>query len=186
MLHQVKNQKGFTLIELMIVVAIVGILAAIAIPNFLTYQARARQGEARVNLGAIFTSEVSYFGDNNEFTTDLLAVGWQPTGSPRFLYGFATDAPTPGGTGPGVAGRNTSTLLRAAIIAAGGTPQFIATAAIDSAGAPYALADLPASTAAVATFTAGAVGNVDTDATDDQQTMTNARTITQVVNDVAS
>ena len=60
MLKQLKSQKGFTLIELMIVVAIIGILAAIAIPNFLTYQLKSRQAEAKTNLQAIKTSEVAF------------------------------------------------------------------------------------------------------------------------------
>src|SRR2546426_8000511 len=60
MFKQLKGQKGFTLIELMIVVAIMGILAAIAIPNFLTYQMKSRQSEGKVNLGAIKTSEIAF------------------------------------------------------------------------------------------------------------------------------
>jgi type IV pilus assembly protein PilA len=60
MCKQLKGQKGFTLIELMIVVAIIGILAAIAIPNFLTYQLKSRQAEAKTNLQAIKTSEVAF------------------------------------------------------------------------------------------------------------------------------
>ena len=58
-----EGKKGFTLIELMIVVAIIGILAAIAIPNFLRFQAKSKQSEAKTNLGGIFTAEIAYFGE---------------------------------------------------------------------------------------------------------------------------
>jgi type IV pilus assembly protein PilA len=60
MFKRLKGQSGFTLIELMIVVAIIGILAAIAIPNFLQYQMKSRQSEAKTNLQAIRTSEISF------------------------------------------------------------------------------------------------------------------------------
>lgn len=67
----VKMRQGFTLIELMIVISIIGLLASIAIPNFMNYQSRSRTGEAKSNLAAIATSEVSYFAEYGHFAGSL-------------------------------------------------------------------------------------------------------------------
>ena len=86
------NSKGFTLIELMIVVAIIGILAAIAIPNFLTYQCKSRQSEAKANLGSIRVGEEAYYAEFDSYSTDQQAIGFSIKGSPR--YGYVITTPT--------------------------------------------------------------------------------------------
>lgn len=84
--HAIRNQYGFSLTELMIVVAIIGILAVIAIPNFLKYQARAKQSEAKTNLVAIHTSEMAYFAEKNAYVDDFSAIGFAVTGSSQLYY----------------------------------------------------------------------------------------------------
>ena len=93
-------QKGFRLTELMIVVAIIGILATIAIPNFLRYQARAKQTEAKSNLVAIHTGEIAYFAENNGYLDDFNAIGFAVSGaSQRYYYelGNANSGTLPAG-----------------------------------------------------------------------------------------
>jgi type IV pilus assembly protein PilA len=72
--------KGFTLIELMIVVAIIGILAAIAIPNFMKYQLRAKFGELPTNVNGLFKAQESLR------QSERIVPGSSVTGQ---YYGFA-------------------------------------------------------------------------------------------------
>jgi type IV pilus assembly protein PilA len=67
MMRSIRNRKGFTLVELMIVVAIIGILAAIAIPNFLNFRLKAKAAEAKSNLGAIRSTEIAFFAEWNSY-----------------------------------------------------------------------------------------------------------------------
>ena len=72
----------------MIVVAIIGILAAIAIPNFLVYQAKSKQAEAKSNLGAIYSGEITFRAENDTFGATLGTLDWAPAGSTRYSYGI--------------------------------------------------------------------------------------------------
>jgi type IV pilus assembly protein PilA len=110
-----KSDQGFTLIELMIVVAIIGILAAIAIPNFIRFQLKSKSSEGKVNLAAIRTAEEGYMAEYGTYVAAALSpatvpgstkatfvngsgvglgfdqLGWSPEGKVYFQYAVAVD-----------------------------------------------------------------------------------------------
>jgi type IV pilus assembly protein PilA len=112
-----RSKGGFTLTELMIAVGIIGALAALAIPNFIRYQNRARRSEAFTNVGAIARAEKGYFAEAGSYfeappqpitsavdlnaeqhtwtaaaEADFAGLGWEPEGRVRYSYDVNTGA----------------------------------------------------------------------------------------------
>jgi type IV pilus assembly protein PilA len=166
LLGRVAGGAGFTLIELMIVVAIIGILAAIAIPNFMTYQAKARQSEAKIALGSIYTAATAWNAEQNTFVVPAIGnLGYAPSGSPKYSFWYAVGA--------------TATSI------SGGTT---ATSPCDATAAPTAgeLATVGAVSASASGFSSAAKGNADSDATCDIWSINDRKTLVNDTNDVSA
>jgi type IV pilus assembly protein PilA len=181
-----KLKQGFTLVELMIVVAIIGILAAIAIPNFIKFQARSKQTEAKANLKAIFTGQKSFYAEHDGYSTSIGDIGFAPERGNRYAYNVSGVALAGAGedrTGAVAVAGNAgvsvdlfryagSTLFPAApttgtaAVAAGNY-----TVTNTGAAAPTTALGGVFGTCPLCTFTASAIGNIDTDTGHDYQTV---------------
>jgi type IV pilus assembly protein PilA len=165
------TERGFTLIELMIVVAIIGILTAIALPNFLTYQAKSRQAEAKVGLSAIFTSVIAYRSESpyqSYAPAALSEIGWLPSGVSRYSFWYQDGVNVATGAG--------TTINRFSGTSAATLPCNV-TVAPASGGLTVA--------ASSSGFTAGANGNIDGDASCDQWFINDQRIMQNTMNDVS-
>ena len=105
-----KSQAGFSLVELMVVVAIIGILASLAIPSVGKYMAKARQSEAKTQLSSFYTAEKAFFAEYSAYHSAFGALGYSPEGKLRYVVGFDG----PGNPADGTNGYTTFAQLSAA------------------------------------------------------------------------
>ena len=174
------TKEGFTLVELMIVVAIIGILATIAVPQYQKFVAKSKQTEAKIALAGVYTAESSFQTENNSYSGCLGSIGYSRDGT-KFFYtvGFKTGTITGVGCGPdALENCNTYQWVPVAPVPPATVTTYAASAnatCTDIPGASYFAASVgdPAPTVNAdlstyvtpaitnVTFTIGAVGNID-------------------------
>ena len=150
-----KVQEGFTLVELMVVVAIIGVLSAVAIPNFKKYQAKSKTSEAKLQLSSIYSAETAFMADADSYATCLNDMGYNSSAEKDARYyttGFLTEYTTAGATINGIA---------CSVAGTDGQSHFLAGKKV--ANKTTAKTDLPASSVGLggASFIAGATGYID-------------------------
>lgn len=185
-MNRLKSSKGFSLIELMIVVAIIGVLAAIAVPNYQKFQARSKQSEAKSNLAAIYSAEKSFQAEWQQYTGRFRDIGYEPEGWLRYNTGFsgagiATIPPNYHNNGAWIGTSFNTGAYCGNTIAAGVEGANIC--AVMNSPVTMGAAGGVVPTATV--FTAHAIGDIDGDGTRDEWTMDQSKVLTNTVSDLA-
>jgi type IV pilus assembly protein PilA len=175
-----KSNKGFSLVELMIVVAIIGVLAAIAVPNFKRFQMKAKQSEAKSSLSAMYTAQKAFQAEWGMYFGDFADVGYAPEGMLKYRVGFTATAGTLSAQYPIAARRS-----QAARAANTSTQGFCGANAINANNCGedriYTNQALPPAALSVNAFVVGAASDIEPSTTGiDQWTLNQDKILTNV------
>lgn len=96
-------QKGFSLVEILVVIGLMTVISGVAIPNYLKYTRSAKTAEAQSSLGQIYMAEKSFYLQWRFYTVDLVVVGVAPDGGLLYNAGFTGSGSTPPSTYQGPA-----------------------------------------------------------------------------------
>jgi prepilin-type N-terminal cleavage/methylation domain-containing protein len=180
----VRNNKGFSLIELMVVVAIIGVLAAIAVPNYQRFTAKSKQAEVKSNLSALYSAMRAWNSEWQTYNTRFQVNGYAPVGLLRYQHGFLTEYTVlPVNYPMALPAGQSSTLTYCSQGAAIGAAW---TNNCNVQILPVPPGALTASTATPTTFIAHGRGDIDGDATVDAFNINERKAITQTSDDVAN
>lgn len=161
---RLRADAGFTLVELMVVVAIIGLLSAVAIPNFKKYQAKAKTSEAKLQLASLYSAQTSFFSDYDYYATCLNLMGFDPSGEAATRYyavGFGASVTATVATAAVSAGAisfcgTANTSITAGVSASSSLGHFSYGAGKGVSGLASGLTSIPA------TYTVGANGDLFT------------------------
>lgn len=191
------QRDAFTLIEMMVVVAITAIMAAIAMPNYQKYMARSRQKQAQTALGVIYTSERTFFTDTGSYSYCVSKIGYNPAkdNAPRY---YATGFLLNGTAFNTTCGPYSNISCGAySYNYTGGSDQicattdawFVETAYVNSAAASFVFSnDLSTAGTELSlgrfTYTAHAIGNISNDALTDHWTIDDTKNLLNIRNGI--
>jgi type IV pilus assembly protein PilA len=172
------RNDGFTLVELMVVVAIIGILSAVAIPNFKQYQAKSKTSEAKLQLASIYSAETALMSDWDNFGTCLGDMGYTVAARGYYVIGYTAANAAANGTINANGGAGTCTSVHQLSPGTTGT-------LISVKGTEATFSDLTAAMTVPddgSTFLVGAAGKISSDsAVIDTWTIDEDKTLLQTI-----
>lgn len=170
-----ENQKGFSLIELMMVVVIIGVLAGVGIPQYQKFQMKAKQSEVKTLLSSMYTSQKAFFAEWNQYYADFNAVGYGLDGNLGYYVGFSAAGIAGPATHPNTAYNNAAApVFNAALFCTNASVN--TTCDVSKARTtvlPTAVTD------ATGLFTFAGSSNLDSDSTIDQWTINQNKVFAQ-------